>query len=100
MTTLFAVRLRPGKLWNAALTVREQLFWDDHAHFMDTLFDAGMIILGGPFADRSGSMVIVSADNAEQVYDLFRKDPWTEHDILVVAEVKEWVIFLDARHRQ
>jgi hypothetical protein len=30
---------------------------------------------------------------------MFRSDPWTERDVLVVADVKEWTIFLDARDR-
>jgi catechol 2,3-dioxygenase-like lactoylglutathione lyase family enzyme len=66
---------------------------------MDSLFEAGMVILGGPFADKTGSLVIVMADNAAQVHELFRRDPWTEQDVLVVAEVKEWTIFLDSRNR-
>jgi uncharacterized protein YciI len=45
------------------------------------------IVLGGPFADRTGSLVIVAADNAERVHEMFRSDPWTEQDVLVVADV-------------
>jgi len=97
ITTYYAAFLRPGKLWNPEKTAREQPFWDEHASFMDKLFETGVIILGGPFGDRSGSLVIVAADNAEQVREMFRTDPWTEQDVLVVGDVKEWTIFLDAR---
>ncbi|HEY3138740.1 MAG TPA: YciI family protein [Blastocatellia bacterium] len=100
MTTYYAAFLRPGKLWNPDKSAREQLFWDEHASFMDELFETGVIILGGPFADRSGSLVIVAADNAEQVREMYRTDPWTLHDVLVVGDVKEWTIFLDAREKQ
>lgn len=99
MTTYYATFLRPGTLWDPEKTVREQPYWDEHARFMDSLFEAGVVILGGPFADRTGSMVIVTADNAARVHEMFRTDPWTEHDVLVVADVKEWTIFLDARER-
>jgi hypothetical protein len=44
---------------------------------MDALFAKGVVELGGPFADRTGSMVILEAENA----------------------TKEWTIFLDARNR-
>jgi uncharacterized protein YciI len=64
---------------------------------MDTLFEMGAIVLGGPFADGTGALVIVAADNAAQVREMYRRDPWTEHDVLVVADLKEWTIFLDAR---
>jgi uncharacterized protein YciI len=99
MMTYYAAFLRPGSLWNPDKTAREQPFWDEHARFMDALFEEGLIILGGPFADRTGSLVIVAADNAAQVYEMYRSDPWTEQDVLVVADVKEWIIFLDARDR-
>jgi uncharacterized protein YciI len=99
MTTYYAATLRPGTLWDPDKSVRQQPYWDDHARFMDSLFDSGVIILGGPFADASGSMVILEADNAERVLEIFRSDPWTVHDVLVVATVKEWIIFLDSRNR-
>jgi uncharacterized protein YciI len=52
-----------------------------------------VIILGGPFGDRTGSLVVVAADSTAQVHEMFRCDPWTEQDVLVVADVKEWIIF-------
>jgi uncharacterized protein len=100
MMTYYATYLRPGTLWNPDKTARERPFWDEHARFMDSLFEEGAIILGGPFADRTGSLVIVEADNAARVHEMFRSDPWTERDVLVAADVKEWIIFLDARLRQ
>ncbi len=100
MTTYYAAFLRPGTRWNPDKPVREQPFWNEHASFMDSLFERGTIILAGPFADKTGSMVIVAADNAARVYEIFRSDPWTEQDVLVVVDVKEWTIFLDARERR
>jgi uncharacterized protein len=100
MTTYYAAFLRPGSVWNPDKPVREQPFWDDHARFMDSLFDTGAIILAGPFADGTGSQVIVAADSAARVREMFQSDPWTERDVLVVADVKEWTIFLDARQKQ
>jgi uncharacterized protein YciI len=99
MTTYYAAFLRPGSRWDPDKPVREQAFWDDHARFMDSLFETGAIILGGPFADRTGSLVIVAADSAARVREMFRGDPWTQRDVLVVADVKEWTIFLDTRQR-
>jgi uncharacterized protein YciI len=100
MTTYYAAFLRPGTLWNPEKPVRQQPFWDEHARYMDSLFEAGSIILGGPYADKTGSLVIVAAESAARVREMFRSDPWTQRDVLVVADVKEWTIFLDARTRQ
>ena len=97
MTKMFAVFSRRCSQWNPAKAVREQAYWDDHARFMDALFDAGAVILGGPFADASGSMVIMVAESAEALRATLRQDPWAQRDILVAGDIKEWTIFLDAR---
>jgi uncharacterized protein YciI len=97
MTTYYAAFLRPGSRWDPEKAVREQPFWKEHAVYMDSLFADGVVVLGGPVADRSGSMVILKAQSTTQAREMFRDDPWTVHDVLVVADVKEWTIFLDAR---
>jgi len=99
MKKTIAVFQHPGSRWNPDKPVREQAYWDDHARFMDGLFDAGAVILGGPFADGSGSMVILATESVEAARTIFQKDPWAEQDVLVAAEVKEWTIFLDARNK-
>jgi uncharacterized protein YciI len=99
MMKTIAVFLRPGSNWNPELPVREQAYWDEHARFMDKLFDEGSVILAGPFADRSGSMVILIAESPEAAIAIFREDPWAHHDILVAVDAKEWTIFLDAREK-
>jgi uncharacterized protein YciI len=97
MTTYYVAFLRPGALWDPEKPAREQAFWDEHARFMDGLFDTGVIVLAGPFADRTGSMVITKAADTAQVWEMFKNDPWTQQDVLSVADVKEWVVFLDAQ---
>jgi uncharacterized protein YciI len=99
MTTYYAVFLVPGSKWDRSKTTREQPYWDEHAQFMDSLFEAGAIVLGGPFADRSGSLVVVTAETANQVQAMFADDPWTTYDVLAAGEIKEWTIFLDGRGR-
>jgi uncharacterized protein len=99
MKKTIAVFLRPGSRWDPGKPVRQQAYWDDHARFMDALFEAGDVILGGPFDDGSGSLVILRAESAEAARATYRQDPWTQHDVLVVAETKEWTIFLDSRRK-
>ena len=99
MKKTIAVFQRHGSRWNPDKPVREQAYWDDHARFMDALFDAGKVILGGPFADDSGSMVILAVESAEAARAIFQNDPWAQQDVLVAAEAKEWTIFLDGRNK-
>lgn len=99
MKTYFVVILRPGPRWDPQRYVRDQDLWDEHARHMDALFERGAVVLGGPFADASGSMVIVRAADADAAREMFREDPWNVEGILVVSDVKQWTIFLDGADR-
>jgi uncharacterized protein YciI len=97
MTTLFLVFRGPGPSWVKGRPTREQPLWDEHAAFMDRLFEQGRVVLGGPYADFSRNLVVVEAPDREEVENRFREDPWTLAGILDAAEVIEWTIFLDSR---
>jgi uncharacterized protein YciI len=99
MKKAIVVFLRPGSQWNPDKSVREQAYWDEHARFMDSLFEADKVILGGPFADGGGSMVILADESVEAARAIFQNDPWAQHDVLVAGDIKEWTIFLDARDK-
>ncbi len=94
MAKTIVVLMRRGTQWDNDKPVRQQAYWDDHARFMDTLFEDGTVVLAGPFEDGSGSMIILAADSVEAARAIFLQDPWTQRDILVAAEIKEWTIFL------
>ena len=96
MTTLFLVFRGPGPAWVAGTPTREQPLWDEHAVFMDRLFDQGRVVLGGPYADYSRNLVVVKGRDVAEVTDLFRDDPWAG-GVLGEPEVVEWTIFLDSR---
>jgi uncharacterized protein YciI len=99
MSTLFLVFRNPGPAWVAGRSSREQLLWDEHASFMDRLFEEGRIVLGGPYADSSRVLIVVKARDAEEASLLFRDDPWAKSGILVPSETVEWTLFLDSRGR-
>jgi uncharacterized protein len=99
MKKAIVVFMRRSSQWNPDKPVREQPYWDEHARFMDSLFEADRVILAGPFADASGSMIILAADSVEAARAILRDDPWAQHDILVAGDAKEWTIFLDARDK-
>ena len=99
MKNTFVILWAPGAAWEESKTVREQAFWDEHAEFMDRLFDDGMVMLGGPFSDGSGSLVVVEAEDLNQVSMLFANDPFLVHQIFALRGIKQWQLFLDARRR-
>ena len=96
----FATFFSPGPTWIAGKTSREQLCWTEHAAFMKKLFEDGTIVLGGPYADYTRLLVIVEALHEEEVFELFRDDPFVVHEIVRISSIHEWLIFLDARQKQ
>jgi hypothetical protein len=98
MKNTFMILWAPGPAWVPGKTVREQPHWEHHAAFMDRLFENGTVVLGGPFADATGSLVIVEAENEQEVIDVFARDPFVVHTIFVRSLLKQWLLFLDARH--
>lgn len=97
MKNTFVLLLTPGTAWVEGKTVREQPYWTQHADFMDQLFANGIVVLGGPFTDTSGSMVVVEAESKQVVVDLFARDPFMVHNIFALNMLKQWQLFLDAR---
>lgn len=99
MKNTFVLLLTPGSAWIEGKTVREQPYWAQHADFMDQLFANGMVILGGPFSDATGSMVIIEGESEQAVADLFASDPFVVHNIFALSMLKQWQLFLDARSK-
>jgi hypothetical protein len=65
-TTLFLVFRNPGPSWVPGRGTREQPLWDEHAVFIDRLFEEGRILLAGPYADSSRALLVVQARDAEE----------------------------------
>ena len=97
MKNTFVILWAPGPAWVLGKTVREQPYWAEHAAFMDPLFENGMVIMGGPFTDGTGSLVLVEAEEESEVRTLFANDPFVVHRIFVLNSLKQWQLFLDAR---
>lgn len=97
MKNTFAVISSAGLKRELSKGTREQPFWDEHAAFIDQLVVEGFILMGGPFVDEGGSMLIVNADDENQVREKLKGDPWTKHGILKLESVKRWQIFIDVR---
>ena len=80
---------------------REQPFWDEHVVFIDRLVDEGFILMGGPLVGRDGlpqgALLIVNAQDENEVTDKLKDDPWFERGILKLESVRRWEIFIDVR---
>ena len=76
---------------------RGQLFWDEHAQFINKLIEEGFISMGGPLIDEGGALLIINAEDENEVKAKLENDPWYTHGILKLESIRRWQIFIDAR---
>jgi uncharacterized protein YciI len=97
MKNTFVVICSAGSNRDPSKSTRQQPLWDEHAAFIDQLVDGGFILMGGPFPDEGGSMLIINADDENEVRMKLKDDPWMKHGVLKLESVKRWQIFIDVR---
>lgn len=92
---IFAVTLARGGPWNWSRDLREQDGFEQHAHFMDALVDAGFVLLGGPLALEREVLEIICAESEAAVRERLAEDPWHQNGMLTVSSVRSWTLLLD-----
>ena len=97
MKNTFVVISSAGPNRDRSKGTREQPFWDEHAAFIDQLVAEGFILMGGPLVDEGGSLLIVNAEDENEVREKLKNDPWRDQGILKLESIKRWQIFIDAR---
>jgi uncharacterized protein len=94
MKTRLLVRFRAGPAWVSG-TPREQRDWDAHADFVEDLVARGIVVMGGPLSDNSGSMVLMEGVSATEAEELVRDDPFVGNGVFVLDGVDEWTVYVD-----
>jgi uncharacterized protein YciI len=99
MKNTFVVISAVGPNRDPSKGAREQPFWNDHEAFIDQLVEEDFILMGGPLLDRAGlpqgALLIVNAEDENEVKEKLENDPWFEKGILKLESVKRWEIFVD-----
>jgi uncharacterized protein len=75
MKNTFVTISSAGPNRDPSKVTREQPLWDDHATFIDQLVAEGFILMGGPLTDEGGAMLIVNADDENEVREKLKNDP-------------------------
>ena len=91
---LFLVRVERGGPWDWSKDMREQVEWNEHAQFMNSLVDDGLILLGGPVEGGRDAFHVVDASSEEALRGRFAEDPWARSGMLTVTSVERWTILL------
>ena len=96
----FVVISSAGPNHDPSKGTREQPFWDEHEAFIDDLVDHDFIFMGGPLVEETGlprgALIIVNANDENEVRENLKNDPWFERGILKLENIKRWQIFIDA----
>ena len=91
--TYFVLIHSPGPLWDHAKGFRDQPGLEQHLGYMGGFADKGRIVLGGPFLDNSGGMMIFDVPTIEDARTIAQGDPTVKSGLLTVT-VKPWLAAL------
>jgi uncharacterized protein YciI len=94
MSRLFAVTRSRGTAWNVSLSLEQQADWRGHADFMNVLHAEGFVLLGGPLEGTSDVLLIIRADDANEIHARLSADSWTSKDLLRIKQIVPWTLRL------
>lgn len=81
----------PGPAWVKDVPFREQPGVDAHVQYMRNLLQQGLIVMGGPFLDDSGGMMIARSPDLEEARRVASQDPAVKNGLLRV-QVRPWMV--------
>lgn len=75
---------------------KRELYNPAHRGYMRELMTDGTVLAAGRYLDdtRPGALLIFRADNAEQVAERLRIDPYVVHGLVTNADIREWTAAL------
>lgn len=94
MDQAFVICYRRGPAWLDGKTVFEQPL-QAHLAYMKSLSAAGTLMLGGPFVDDLGGLIVVAAAGADEARAIYEADP-AVRDRVMVAEAHPWKLMAGA----
>lgn len=97
----YAVTRNAGPAWTDGKGAFEQPGASDHAAFMNTLAEEGLILFAGPLADsergRIRVLLIAGAPSETDIYHRLADDPWELTQRVVTTSVEPWNPFVGAQ---
>ena len=88
------VRVGAGPTWTSG-PPENQPGWPEHERFIDDLVDRGTVVMGGPYSDYSGSLVLVEGMTSGEARQVFEQDPFVRNGVFVLEDVRDWIVYVD-----
>jgi len=84
---------RSGPKWESSRPLEEQSGWPAHAAFMDGLVEDGFVILGGPVGNGERVLLLVEAEDEQEIEGRLAADPWLP-GVLRIDSIEPWSLWL------
>jgi len=91
---LFAVLNARGPTWDHTRPMEAQEGWRVHADFMNALVADGFIVLGGPLEGTRDVLLIVRAEDRQEVEARLAPDCWVVKGLLRNLRIEPWELRL------
>ena len=72
---MFVVIYTPGLAWQTVKTVAELPFFHEHVKYMQQVFAARQLLMGGAFLDHKGGLGILDVEGEAQAREIVAHDP-------------------------
>jgi uncharacterized protein YciI len=92
MKRIFAVTRARGGDYDSTLPLEAQPEWKSHAEFMDALHAEGFVLLAGPLEGTQNVLLIIRAENADEINSRLADDSWTRNGFLRTVEISPWTL--------
>jgi uncharacterized protein YciI len=96
----FAVTREAGPGWTRGKGAFDQPGAGDHAAFMNTLAEQGLVLFAGPLAGsergRIRVLLIAEAQDETEIHRRLAADPWLRSQRLVTSSVESWTPLVGA----
>ena len=73
---MFVVIYTPGPTWLEGKPVKEQPFFREHINYMQQVFAARQLLMGGAFLDHQGGLGILDGNTDAQALEIVLHDPF------------------------
>ena len=75
---MFVVIYTPGPAWQTVKTVAELPFFREHVKYMQQVFAARQLLMGGAFLDNQGGLGILDVASVAQAREIVAHDPFVQ----------------------